>query len=569
LGLVALAIAGRLGVWGGGKLFWPFFLCVQIFQGLLLAVSVVTFLVQLGTPDQPQGIRWLWMAALWGLSVAFYVYSDRLSSKFGTRLPFAAPAAACAMIAPLPLLGIYDLPIHMVTGLVWAWGAQLAVAAELLGVQHTAAVKFYSPFLFVASALLFLGAAVSEIAQSPSLWYVGYLLGAGLVFGALTLRRLRWPLWSAALAFAYLAYILTFSTPLFDQREEIFIGFIFLPPPLILLTFDLLARKRAAAPAWTRPALILGMVTALFGLLTAMGGGIDNQGAAAAALAIYAAFLAWYAWADHRAYVGYFALAYLALALVYALGAVDSQRWVVPLIALAAIYDLAGLGLRRLAGMVRWADVLQISGLALGALVSLASPLEGDAMTAAAVAVMATLYAVEAFRRQNIWLGFPTILLYFIAYALALFDLDVRQPQFYTIGAALLGMVMHYLLTRQDNPIATLATGVLAQLILLSTTYIQMLSQDDFTFFFILFFQALVLLVYGLVVRSRTFVIGPILFLILGVTTAALTILSGLPTVLIIGCTGLLLLILGTLALLLRERLTQAADRWAGRLNNW
>jgi hypothetical protein len=150
-----------------------------------------------------------------------------------------------------------------------------------------------------------------------------------------------------------------------------------------------------------------------------------------------------------------------------------------------------------------------------------------------------------------------------------LLELDLRQPQLYTIAAALLGILMHYLLIRTRNPAAALATGLLAQLILLSTTYIQMLDSQDFQFFFIIFFQALVLEIYGLVVRSRSFVLLPIVFLVLSVVTVAFTVLSGLPTVLIIGCTGLLLLGLGILALLLRERLARATDRWVGRLDNW
>jgi len=147
-----------------------------------------------------------------------------------------------------------------------------------------------------------------------------------------------------------------------------------------------------------------------------------------------------------------------------------------------------------------------------------------------------------------------------------LWQLDVRQPQFYSIFAALLGMILYHLLARRGHSLTALLTGLAAQLILLSTTYFQMVGGEDLRFFFMLFFQALALLVYGLVVRSRSFVATPLLALVVGVATVALTVLSGLPTALIIGCTGLLLMLLGILALALRERLAQAADRWGSRL---
>jgi hypothetical protein len=257
----------------------------------------------------------------------------------------------------------------------------------------------------------------------------------------------------------------------------------------------------------------------------------------------------------------------LALALGSGLIAIQSQDVGHPLVRAAVVYDWLGWRCAHPAWST-WAG-LQISGLVLAGAIALTAPLEGGPAAVLGVAVAATLFVAEGFRLRNVWLGFPASLLYFLAYALALLELDLYQPQLFTIAAALLGILMHYLLIRTRNPAAALATGLLAQLILLSTTYIQMLDSQDFQFFFIIFFQALVLEIYGLVVRSRSFVLLPIVFLVLSVVTVAFTVLSGLPTVLIIGCTGLLLLGLGILALLLRERLARATDRWVGRLDNW
>ena len=426
----------------------------------------------------------------------------------------------------------------------------------------------YAPFLFSAGGFLLLLASFGELAEEHTGLAIGYLLVSALEFTLLTVRRVRWAFWTGALGCAYLAYLLLFSLPALAQRQ-VFPGYVLLLPTLALLAFDLAARMRSLGPAWSRPALFLGFLSGLAGWYAALVVGIDQPWEAMTVFLVYALFLLGYAWLDKRPYVSYFASASLAIALCYALIAIEAKRWVIPLVGLGVVYDLAGLGLRRTRGGSSWARIWQISGLVLAALAALTAPLERGPAAVLGVAVAATLFAAEGFRLRNVWLGFPASLLYFMAYALALLELDLRQPQLYTIAAALLGILMHYLLVRTRNPAAALATGLLAQLILLSTTYIQMLDSQDFQFFFLIFFQALALEIYGLVVRSRSFVLLPIAFLVLSVVTVAFTVLSGIPTVLIIGCTGLLLLGLGILALLLRERLARVTDRWVGRLDNW
>jgi len=128
---------------------------------------------------------------------------------------------------------------------------------------------------------------------------------------------------------------------------------------------------------------------------------------------------------------------------------------------------------------------------------------------------------------------------------------------------------MHYLLVRNKDFLAAIITGVIAQLILLSTTYIQMVANDEFIFFFIIFLQSLVLLVYGLVVRAKSFVIPPLVFVILSVITVAFSVLSGLSTIIMIGCTGVVLLALGIIALLMRERITKATVELGSKLGGW
>jgi hypothetical protein len=213
------------------------------------------------------------------------------------------------------------------------------------------------------------------------------------------------------------------------------------------------------------------------------------------------------------------------------------------------------------------------SAFALGAGCAFLALLETGPYGILAAAIGATLYALEAFRRRSVWWGYPTNTLYFIAYFIALRELHVSEPQYYTIGAALLGIIMHYLVVRSAendrHRWIAFATGVLAQLVLLSTTYIQMVVYVDLKFFLILFFQGLVLLAYGLVVRSRSFVLTSTGFLVLGVLTVAFRILSGLSTALIIGITGLALLALAIAGLSFRARIATVAGQIADRLNNW
>jgi hypothetical protein len=202
-------------------------------------------------------------------------------------------------------------------------------------------------------------------------------------------------------------------------------------------------------------------------------------------------------------------------------------------------------------------------------LVSLTAPFQGDAAAVVGTAVSATFFAVEAWYRRNIWLGFPATLFYLGAYFILLFELDVTEPQVYSIGAALLGFIMHYLLVRTNSNVAAFFTGLVSQLILLSTTYIQMVTTDRFLFFLVLFVQALVVLTYGLVVRSRSLVGAPLVFVILGVITVVISALSGVPALLLVGCTGFLLLLLAIAALLQRERLLSVSNRLSHRLTGW
>jgi hypothetical protein len=92
-----------------------------------------------------------------------------------------------------------------------------------------------------------------------------------------------------------------------------------------------------------------------------------------------------------------------------------------------------------------------------------------------------------------------------------------------------------------------------------------MLNKNELNYFFLLFVQSLVILVYGIVIRSRSLTLFPIGFAALGVITVVYSALKDVGTIFVIGCTGVILLTLGVVAVLLRERIAKLGEQ----LSNW
>jgi hypothetical protein len=365
------------------------------------------------------------------------------------------------------------------------------------------------------------------------------------------------------------AYFAVFSLPSMEPYN-FYEGFVLLWPALSLLSLSLILRRVIRTERhWSWPPLALGVLIGAVTVLALFATGFDEPGRATIAWLIGTVFLALVSLVERKPVIGYGATTSLALALTYSLIWAEWEQWLLPLVGLASLYFLGGFGLAFLGRSSGWSNLLRFSGLGLGALVSLSAPIQGGASGVIGPAIIATYFAVEAFQQRNIWLGFPTNGLYLIAYFTLLIELEVSQPQFYSIGAALLGFIMHYFLVRSGSNWGAFFTGLLSQVILLGTTYIQMFSTEEILYFFVLFFQALVVLGYGLVIRSRSLVLAPIAFVVLGVITVALSVLAGIPALILVGCTGLLLLILGIMALVLREQLLAVTNRLGERLGGW
>jgi hypothetical protein len=216
---------------------------------------------------------------------------------------------------------------------------------------------------------------------------------------------------------------------------------------------------------------------------------------------------------------------------------------------------------RRAGRFKDWDNTLLFSGLGLGIIISFAAPILGGLDAAIPVAAAATLWAIEAFARKNVWLGFPTNALYLLAYFIVLFGLDTTEIQFFSMGAALLGMLQHYLLVRAGSKTGAFLTGMVSQLILLGTTYLEMVNKNQLIYFVVLFFQSLAVLVYGVLGRSRSLTFTPIIIVVLGVVTVIYSTLKDMNTVIIIGCTGIVMLGFGILAVIMRERITKLGER--------
>ena len=400
-------------------------------------------------------------------------------------------------------------------------------------------------------------------------WYV---LVTGLLFGIEMFSH------RAGLAEAGMQVFFASGIYLLLQEANIARGYQWLGIALALLGTDLVLahtypEKRPIA--WFSRGL--GALVVLVNTLDLLLNNVDPR-VSAICFAIYALFFLAQTFLYHQPLLGYSFTLYAVLTVIFTLQTFDQPKWMLPVTLLAVVYYAVGFALRKqktpnyttseaspaIAKIsFTWPFVLWTSGLGAGLLATLISPTQGGLSAAIPTAVTATMVAIEAFERRNIWLGFPANALYLMAYFILLIELNVDEPQFFSIATAALGMLMHYLLTRAGSRTGAFITGMVSQLVLLSTTYIQFLSTERLVFFVVIFFQALAVLVYGIVIRSRSLVVTPLVFLVLSVLTVLYGLLQGILTVVLIGCTGFILLMLGILAVIMRDRLKQISERFS------
>lgn len=403
---------------------------------------------------------------------------------------------------------------------------------------------------------LALGSIVSLVAliglESTGGWYA-VVIGVLFVVETVSSRN-GWFEAGIHILFSIAAFLILRD---FKVHEE---SYILLALSLVWLGGDVVLHKTFRERKIANPVRWSGAgITALNALLLLFSPYIE----AAVCFGVYALFLALYALLYNQPLIGYASTVSLPLAVYCGLRAADSDKWLFPVIAIAVLYYAVGFVLRR-AGKAKWDNVLLFSGLGLGTITALLAPSQsGGIEKAIPIALAATLVAVEAYHLRNVWLAFPATVLYLISYYTLLVELNVDEPQYFSIGAALLGMLMHYLLIRANSRTGAFIMGTVSQLVLLGTSYIQLVSTSQVGFFLVLFFQSLVVIFYGLYMRSRSLVFAPIAIVALATLTILYSALQNLSLVIIIGVSGLILLTLGILAVLMREKITSFVERFS------
>ncbi|HSK86956.1 MAG TPA: hypothetical protein VK880_01265, partial [Anaerolineales bacterium] len=466
---------------------------------------------------------------------------------------FATAAEACAVIYALDYLNLdWWLPaltlmslLYYATGFFFrrgvdemrSWGNVLLHSGLFLG----ALLSFVSLVLF----------------KETSGWYI---IVIALLFVVEMLAR---PLaWLEVVVEALLSVSLYLILNDFNVSP---IGHFLFGASLIWLGGDLLFGVSVQTKRIHRPITLAAGYMLVLLSTSALWGEFWGQVVPTVYFSLYAVFFAFYAYLQREPRIGYFATAFLSLAVIKFCGTLNFEKWIFALIALAVLYYALGYWLRRNQKANGWDQMLLYSGLGLGVIASLGAPSQGGLDASIPVAIAATLFAAEGFARRDVWWALPANVLYFMSYFMILAELNVDEPQYYSVGAALLGMLMHYLLTRAGSKTGAFITGMLSQLVLLGTTYIQMVSTEKLSFFFVLFAQSMIVLIYGLIQRSRSLVITPIVFAVIGVITVVYSALKGLGPVILIGSTGVLLLAAGIVAVLMRERITRLGEQ----LSEW
>ena len=347
--------------------------------------------------------------------------------------------------------------------------------------------------------------------------------------------------------------------------------------------------RHLTAPGWASPFLqfaafdlILWLVVALWGADTTIVLGVSN----ALLLALFATV-----WVDAALVYAALGCAVLALA--------SGARWAgLPFTAAMACTAAFGLGLYLLAWIVEgvtprtklrigvfdaWPTPLKHAAVALTSLSVLATlPTVGTdtGATAAALAAAGALALTIAYRRRLPRLGYGGAALLLLAWLLALLAGEVHQPQLYAIPAGL------YLVTigvlerqREMRPFAGYIESF-GLTVLLLTSFIQSIGPSGFPYFLLLLVEALLVILWGAVRRTRIpffmgigtsvlNVVAQMTVLLLAVQRASSQGDPLLLVVLIVLGVGLILCVLAVIVERQRAQLAARAQEWRVALDSW
>ena len=558
-----LVLIGLLGVirvlisWKDKNFTRPAFNFHQLMQATLLLNS----LAHLG--EMHKDGWWALAALTWLAAAGVFLFSSRLYPN--ALYPFVITA----VLLPVPsfFLNTLNPDAVIIWAFNWIWGTAFLFRAEFSADSEKEerkpfALPFYLSALFLHPTSIFFGNIENDILG------FGLLAATTAVYGYLTFSKSREVTWAITLFAGILTYFKLYHIPPLEDYD-IYEGFAVLWPAMALLAGEIYTRRKEKAKLWGRWLLIGGAGLAGLAGLTLFFSGFGEPLRAAIGFLILAVFMLGYASSYPLAWIGYTSTASLALGLLFTLIHTEQDTWLAPFLLLSLAYFIPGHLFLFLKKSNPWVKMLRTSGLILALLTAFSSPLQGGPAAIVTLALAAVMFTLEAYRQNNINLAVPADLLYIGAYFMVLSELKVDQPQFYSVGAALLGMIMHYLLVKRESGLGAFIAGMISQLVLLSTTYIQIISTGEGFYFFMLIFQALVVIGYGLVVHSRSLLFTPIGFIVIAVLTVVFNALDPDLIILFLCCGGFLFLILGIIAALMRDKLLSTRDKLKEKITRW
>ena len=538
----------------------------------LAGATLLLLLPELILSPQKLSVAWRWPLRGWAILTGVLTLATGLALYFqGSEAQSKVALFTLGMVALLYF--IYAIRIHQPwLGLLFSLHLTLALALGL----HRYGINSWLSAL-TCLAVIFYGSGVILKGLKIQSWS-GVFRWSGLGLGgilSLTAFAYAGPIRAfdvAAIAFLFLMDVFRYSTwleiipaaifslafgmGLYDARVDSFAYYSAGTAGIFLLLDLLYLRLKRHEIRWITPGV--GFVAALFTPIVVVLPQFKPLVGIIVCASLTVIFLA-QALSYRRTDMGYSVTTFFTLSVLF----VDlnyANRWLWSMILTAVFFYGLSFVLDR-ARQAGWSSVLRISGLSLASVTAISAPLERSGLMASIpVALAATLWAVEALRRRNVWLGLPANGLYLMSYFMILAALRVDQPQYYSVGAALLGMLMHYLLVRVGSKTGAFLMGMLSQLVLIGTSYIQFVNTQSLWYFLVMFLQSLAVLAYGIIIRSRSLVITPIILVVIGVATAVFGALRGFSTVILVGTTGIGLIVLGIVALLMRERITNLRD---------
>ncbi len=547
----------------------PLFITTQLGQIMVLGASFfAVWVYYFDFGEDARSVAW-WIAAAmtWIVGALFYFGSHWLNHRKGLF-------PSLAVLALIPVGWLVSLAFESsltIQAIVWlAWGLAYAIKSEILPrikvipLPSMEKSMLFSSFGLLATSTVF--ASIAEDVDNRSGLVFITCLTISLTYAGLHIISARRFVWGAALTTGLLAYFAFLNLEIMQNINIDLVWVVLIPTVLLLLPDAIFNHSFPKEKEWRIPVQIFGGLLT-FWLIGTLLLTSDSHVPKIAGGLIATLVALFYAWRKH-AWLGYVALLLLAITLLNGMEMLNLTAYSFGLVVLALLYYLGGFVLRIIRPEHPWSKVFLFSGLGLGSFVSFLAISENETgvMAFLPAAVTALLWTAEAFKRRNILLGFPSNGFYLLAYIIILARMDVNQAQFYSVGAAAFGFLQHYLLVRSGKEQAlAFLTGLVSQLALLGTTYIQMVVNVELAYFAALFFQSLVVMIYGLVIRSRSLFMVPIGFVVLGVFTVVLTLLEGLATFILIGCTGIFMILIGIVAVLLRERIAKMGER----LGDW